>query len=183
MPAEMPRPTGWVVVRRELDFGDDLPAEEWRIDLPFRVPAAAAVDALRGAGWEVLEVFEWMDKIKKEAVANSRYLKLDEGVTTVGILVKEQPEEEEKEWNGQKRKQYLFKVKWIIMPTGERIDFDEPKLLRASSKLAGAIVDALSRKVYDITGGDPNPEKVPDVLPVKIRREGTGSTTRYTVVG
>ena len=137
---------------------------------------------LREAGWEVLSV-NWWEEVKKEAIASSGFLKLEEGISVLGILAKEPPEEDEREWQGQVRKSYIFKVKWIVLPNGERIEFDEPKKLRASVKLAGAIADVVGKKVYELTGGSPDPEKFPEVVPVKIRREGTGSMTRYKVVG
>lgn len=147
-----------------------------------RVDPQAAVELLEGAGWKVVKMAWWED-VKKEAIANSGFIKLEEGVSTVGILAKERPQEEEKEWQGVKRKQYLFKVKWIVLPNGERIEFDEPKTLRASMRLAGEIAEAVGKKVFEMTGGSPSPEAFPEVVPVKIRREGTGSMTRYKVVG
>lgn len=149
-----------------------------------RIDPDRAVELLKKNKWEVLRVTmpDWIEDVKKDAFASSEFIRLEEGVNLVGILVRERPTEEIREYQGQQRKQYLFKIKWLVLPNGERLEFDEPKKMRASSKLAGEIANAVGKKLYEITGGSPNPEQIPEVIPVQIRRDGTGMVTRYKVV-
>lgn len=179
-----PPPQAYVHAYRVIDReGEDYELREVGY-FAVRTDPDRAVELLRERGWEVVKVSipEWVEAVKKEALSSAEFIRLEEGDNLIGILVREQPDEEVREYQGQKRKQYLFKVKWLVLPNGDRVEFDEPKKLRASPKLAGEIANAVGKKLYELTGGSPDPTKIPDVVPVKIRREGSGPMTRYKVV-
>ena len=184
----MPSPKLWELVQaqveayRVIDKDGDFEVRECGC-FHVRIDPDRAVQLLQSAGWQILRVvkMEWLKELKAERVNSSSYVSLDEGDNLVGIYIKEKPAVEEREWQGKKKKQYLFKVHWLVSPKGERHDFSEPKNLRASVKLAGDIAEAIEDKLFELTGGTGDPEKIPEVLPIKIKREGQGIGTRYKV--
>lgn len=166
---------------RTIDVDPEFGVEVREVGL-FYAPDEETARRILGKEWGVLRVAEiaWLGDLKKDLATASPFVRLEEGYNKIGLIVKEPPRKEEDERFGKRRITYLFKVRYHITPDGQRHDFEEPKLLRVSTRLMEELIKAIEAKLKFEYGTAPTP---PEVIEVTIQRVGTDSNTRYKVVG